>query len=514
MQGTYYLGVDIGTTSTKAVLFSQSGKVVSSHYCEYPLLTPTPLIAEQDPNLIFNAVIKAIKAAICKSAVKKEQLAFISFSSAMHSVMAVNKDGQPLTNSITWADSRSAPWSEKIKTEMNGHDIYRRTGTPIHPMSPLSKITWLRYEQPDIFECTYKFISIKEFVFYKLFNKFVVDYSIASATGMFNLNSLDWDDEALRIAGITKKQLSDIVSTTYSLTGMKREYANYMDFLSTTPFIIGASDGVLSNVGMNAIDKGVVAMTIGTSGAIRAVVDEPITDPEGRFFCYALTDKHWVIGGPVNNGGIILRWVREQFANAEVEKAVCSTNQDPYDVLSDLALQIAPGSDGLLFLPYLSGERAPLWDANARGTFFGLGLHHNKEHMIRAVFEGVVLNLYHVRNTLQAYIGTPTKLLATGGFARSKLWRQMVADIFNQEVQVPESFESSCLGAVILGMYAVGDIPSLKEASAFIGTTNSHIPIDEHVKVYQELIPIYINVSAQLQDQYEQIASFQQKWIQ
>ncbi|RID82996.1 gluconokinase [Peribacillus asahii] len=509
---SYYLGVDIGTTSTKAVLFGDKGTVISTHHSGYPLFSPSPSVAEQDPDEIFRAVKEAIKGALRKGSVAPSQLELVSFSAAMHSVIAIDDNGNPLTHCITWADSRATSWAEKIKNELNGLEIYRRTGTPIHPMSPLAKIAWLRTDYPEVFNKTSKFIGIKEYVFYKFFDRYVVDYSIASATGMFNLEQLTWDKEALQVAGITEEQLSDLVPTTFTLTGLKQEFANELGLSSQTPFVIGASDGVLSNLGVNAIEPGVVAVTIGTSGAIRAVTNKPVTDPKGRIFCYALTENHWVVGGPVNNGGMAFRWVRDELASSEVETAK-RLGMDSYEVLTKIATRVSPGSDGLIFHPYLAGERAPLWNANARGSFFGLGLHHKKEHMVRAVLEGVILNLYSVMLALQEMIGVPTKIQATGGFARSELWRQMMADIFNQEVTVPESFESSCLGAIILGMYALGKIEDFSIVSEWVGSTHAHQPIDENVDIYQDLIAIYIRVFRALESEYEAIAGFQHKWM-
>lgn len=512
MKQSFYLGVDIGTTSTKAILYTKLGEVVTSYTINYPLHTPNPLVAEQDPDEIVDAVLGTIRETMRKSDISTDQLNFISFSSAMHSLIAVDQDGSLLTNSITWADTRSAEYAKKIKEEHNGHEIYLRTGTPIHAMSPLAKLVWLKEEKPAIFEKATKFISIKEYVFYKLFGNFVVDYSIASATGLFNLQALDWDAEALQLAGVTREQLSKIVPTTYKMTGVKQEYQSYMGIDGKVPFIIGASDGVLSNLGVNAIDPGVVAVTIGTSGAIRTVYNEPKTDPKGRIFCYALTENHWVIGGPVNNGGIILRWLRDEFAAAEVETAK-RLNIDPYDVLTKIASGVNPGSDGLLFHPYMTGERAPLWNANARGSFFGLSIHHKKQHMIRAVLEGTIYNLYTVLLALEELTGEPTRIQATGGFARSEMWRQLMADIFDKPVIVPESFESSCLGAVVLGMYATGEIDDFSIVSEMVGNTNTHYPVEETTAVYRELLPIYIRLSRVLNDEYESIAAFQKKYL-
>ncbi|HEY2420564.1 MAG TPA: gluconokinase, partial [Neobacillus sp.] len=502
MKTKYVIGVDIGTTSAKSVLYTKDGTVISNNGIEYPLFSPTPETAEQNPEEIFWAVINSVKKTMQESHVQPEDILCVSFSSAMHSLIAVDPYGKPLTECITWADNRSSDWVEKIKTEMNGHEIYRRTGTPIHPMSPLSKLVWLRNDYTELFSKSDKFISIKEYIFYKLFGKYVVDYSIASATGLFNIFTLTWDDEALKIAGVTPDQLSEPVPTTYRLTGMDETLAKEMNLLPTTPFVIGAGDGVLSNLGVDAIEPGVVAVTIGTSGAIRAVTDRPITDPKGRIFCYALTENHWVIGGAVNNGGMIFRWARDQLGDLEATVAK-RLGKDPYDVLTEIADRVTPGADGLLFHPYLAGERAPLWDSNARGSFFGLGMHHKKEHLIRAVLEGVIFNLYTVLLALKELIGEPKKIHATGGFARSELWRQMMADIFNQDVHIPESFESSCLGAAILGLYSMGEIDDLNVVSEMIGATYHHTPISENVSIYEDLIPIYIRVSRRLREEYE-----------
>lgn len=512
MNTKYVIGVDIGTTSTKSVLFTKEGRIISTHGVEYPLYSPTPETAEQDPDLIFTAVIESIKETMQKGKIPVEDLLCVSFSSAMHSLIAVDRNGHPLTQCITWADNRSSEWAKKISEEMDGHSLYLRTGTPIHPMSPLAKLTWIKHEFPVIAASAYKFISIKEYVFYKLFGRYVIDYSIASATGLFNLKDLDWDKGALEVAGVTRDKLSELVPTTYHLSGLAEVFANELGIMKNTPFVVGASDGVLSNLGVNAIKPGVVAVTIGTSGAIRAVTNKPVTDPKGRIFCYALTEDLWVIGGAVNNGGMIFRWARDQLGASEIEAAK-RLGIDSYELLTELASKVNPGSDGLLFHPYLAGERAPLWDANARGSYFGLSLHHKREHMIRALLEGVIFNLYTVQLALAELIGKPEQIHATGGFARSGLWRQMMADIFNQEVSVPESIESSCLGAAILGMYGIGEIDSLDVVSKMVGGSHRHMPIHENVEVYSELSPIFIRISRMLKDEYQNITDFQKKHI-
>ncbi|MEH7298930.1 gluconokinase [Neobacillus drentensis] len=507
----YMLGIDIGTTSTKAVLFSEQGEVFQQENIGYPLYTPDISTAEQDPDEIFNAVTSAIAKIMKHHSHKK--LSFVSFSSAMHSLIAIDENDEPLTPCITWADNRSEAWAHKIKDKLNGHEVYKRTGTPIHPMSPLSKITWLVNERPEIATKAKKYIGIKEYIFKKYFDQYVVDYSLASAMGMMNLKKLDWDEEALMIAGITRDQLSTLVPTTEIFTNCNPELAKQMGIDPQTPFVIGASDGVLSNLGVNAIGKGEIAVTIGTSGAIRTIIDQPQTDEKGRIFCYALTDKHWVIGGPVNNGGMVLRWIRDEFAASEVETAK-RLGIDPYDVLTKIAERVRPGAEGLLFHPFLAGERAPLWNPDVRGSFFGLTLSHKKEHMIRAALEGVIFNLYTVFLALiECMEGPVTRIQATGGFARSDVWRQMMSDIFDLEVVVPESYESSCLGACILGLYATGKIDSFEVVSEMIGSTHKHAPKEEAAKEYRQLVPIFINLSRALEEDYTRIANYQRSLI-
>lgn len=510
---SYYLGIDIGTTSTKAVLFDKQGKATGSGAVFYPLHTPNQLVAEQDPEEIFRAVLNSVREAIRKSGIPAESLKLVSFSAAMHSLMAVGKDGELLTKSITWADTRSARQAKKLKEERIGHSIYLRTGTPIHAMSPLSKLVWLQEEEAEIFGQAEKFIGIKEFVFHKLFGEYVIDHSLASATGLFNLKNLYWDKVALEAAGVGAERLSRLVPTTHQMSGVAPEYAAFMGIREDVPFVIGASDGVLANLGVGAIEPGVTAVTIGTSGAIRTVSQKPETDPKGRTFCYALTENHWIVGGPVNNGGIVLRWLRDEFASSEVETAK-RLGIDPYDVLTQIASTVNAGSNGLLFHPFLTGERAPLWDANARGSFFGLSIHHQKRHMVRAVLEGIVFNLYTVLLAVEELTGESVHIRASGGFARSAMWRQLMADVFGKPVAVPESFESSCLGAVVLGMYATGDIKDFSIVSEMIGETHIHHPDAAASEVYRGLLPIYIRLSRLLTEEYESIAEFQRKHME
>ena len=500
----YIIGVDIGTTGTKSVLFTPDGQAIRKALVEYPLHSPTPAAAVQDPAQIFQAVLSTVQQVTTQS--EPAQVMGLSFSSAMHSLIAVSADGSLLTPSITWADNRAARWAETLQAA--GQEIYRRTGTPIHPMSPLVKLIWLRHEHPEIFQAAARFISIKEYVLHRLLGQYWVDYSLASGTGLFNLTQLAWDSGALELAQITADQLSLPVPTTQILSGMAEDLARQMGLLPDTPVVIGASDGVLSNLGLGAVSPGQVAVTLGTSGAVRAVVERPITDPQSGLFCYALTEKHWVVGGAVNNGGILLRWLRDQFWEAET-LAARRLGQDPYDQLMQLAATAAPGANGLLFHPYLLGERAPLWDANARGSFFGLTLRHGKADLLRAGLEGVLFNMQLVLQALQDFTGETRQIQATGGFARSAFWRQMMADIFNQPVTIPEQYESSCLGAAVLGLYALRQIDSLVVDPALLGAKYQHWPQLDQVARYQKILPVYARLLELFRSEYAAIAQLQ-----
>ncbi|MDR0885658.1 MAG: gluconokinase [Clostridiales Family XIII bacterium] len=510
-----FIGVDIGTTSTKSVAFSSSGKDLFKSNIEYPLYQKVPEMAEQDPDEIFSAVIESLYQVVAQvkvnyPEVREDDIKLVSFSSAMHSLILLDKNYTPLTNVITWADNRSEKYVAPLKESGKGKEIFLRTGTPIHPMSPLLKLIWLKNDEKELFDKASYFVGIKEYVHYRLTGELKVDYSIASATGLFNLKNLAWDEEALKITGVKETQLAVPVETTYQFEKLREAYAEIIGISDRVPFVIGASDGCLSNLGVNAIKPGEVALTIGTSGAVRVVIDEPRVDENERLFCYALTKDKWVIGGPVNNGGIVFRWIRDTFY--EAEKTISdSRGEDVYDVMTQAAANLPAGSEGLICLPFLGGERAPLWDANARGTYFGLTRAHGRDHILRATLEGIVFNLYTVLQAVEETSGKSVSIKATGGFARSSVWRQILSDVFDREVVIPESYESSCLGAVVLGMYGLGIVDSLEVVGDMVGVTNAHKPISQNADVYKELYVIYKNVNELLKTQYRSIAEFQRK---
>jgi gluconokinase len=510
MNPTYFIGVDVGTTSTKAIVFSASGVSKGIGNQGYPLLTPHPSWAEQEPEAIFIAVITAVHDAINQAQISASEVAAVGFGAATHSLIAVDPEGYPLTHAIIWADNRSALQVKRLKKSGKGYELYQCTGAPMHPSSFVAKLLWMQEQDPETFKKAAKFVSLKEYILHQLFGEYVVDYSIASATGLFNPEKLDWDEEALAIAELKRNQLSQLVPTTHILRGLKPYYAEAMGLAINTPVVVGANDGALANLGVGAITPDQMAITIGTSAAVRTVSHKPLIDPKERTFCYALTQNYWIIGGPSNNGGIVLRWLRDQFCQAEVAQAK-QLGLDPYELMIEAAAAVSAGAEGLIFLPFLSGERSPYWNANARGSFFGLGLHHQRSHLIRAVLEGILFSVYSIYLALQNLAGSAPVIRASGGFARSKIWRQMMADVFQAEVLVPEVYEGSSFGAAVLAMHAVGAMANLEEVQQLIHITYCHQPNPQHASIYRELFEIYESLYQNTVDEAARLAAYQVK---
>ena len=503
----YVIGVDIGTSSTKSVLFDSHGKQIARSARKYALSSPEPGAAEQNPDDILQAATQTVAEVMASSGINSKQLIGISFSAAMHTLLLIDKENQPITPMYTWADNRSDRWADYVKENSDAENLYQRTGLPAHPMSPLVKLVWLRHEYPELFDQAARIVSIKEYVLWHWCGDWIIDHSMATTTGLLELRSLNWDSEALALAGIQPQQLSRLVPTTHRLTNIHPDYAQKMGVSTDTSVVVGASDGVLSNLGVGAISPGTAAITIGTSGAVRQAVTQPITESSAQLFCYALAEDLWVMGGAVNNGGIALQWSRDGLMPYSVPPAEKNlSNPEPsastYERLTKMAQTVSPGAEGLIFHPYLLGERAPLWDAQARASFFGLGRHHTQSHLVRAVLEGVLYNLHTVFAALEQAGGKVTKLRASGGFARSELWQQMLADIFDRTIEVPEVIESSALGAAVLALYALGEWESLAQIEEKVAIAQTKTPIAKNVHRYRQLLPIYNSLLAGFTEQY------------
>ncbi len=505
-----FIGLDIGTTSTKAFLYDPEGVIYGKGEAGYSLSVPLPGRAEQQPTDIIHAIITALKLAMENAGAHAGQIEAVGVSTAMHSLMAVDQEGKAITPLMTWADNRSVKQVQALRREGTAKILYEMTGTPNHPMSPLTKLIWMREEAQDLFKKAYRFISIKEYIIFQLFGSFTVDVSVASATGLYDIKQMKWSIEAMETAGIRPDQLGEVVPVTTILRGLKSEYATACGLSQDTPWVIGASDGALANVGVGATISGQTAVTIGTSGAIRSFANRPLLDPKGKTFCYAFSEERWLIGGPTNNGGIALQWFLDQFGIDHGQAAVLE-GKDAIQALIDMASTITPGAEGLLFLPYLSGERAPYWNADARGTFFGVSLHHGKPHFARAVIEGVLFALHGVEEALVDMNGRSEVLMASGGFARSSIWTQMLADVSGTRVIVPDTYEASAFGAAVIAMVAMGTLPNIDAVTDKINMLRTHEPNRLHTEQYQEMYQLYKAIYASLEPSFTVMAEYQRK---
>lgn len=489
---SYILGIDIGTTNTKAVAYDLRGKPIAQANNSYPFISPHEGYHELDPRVLFTAVTGVMKSVL--DILRRNEILGVCFSSAMHGLIAVDEQCNPLTNMITWADLRSSEYAMRLKYSDVGHRLYERTGTPVHPMSPLCKLMWMKDNQPEIFNSAHKFISIKEYIFFHFFGEFIIDHSVASSTGLFDIYDLTWNNEALTTAGITKEKLSALVKPTHVITGLSENYATLFGLNAATPFVIGASDGCLAHIGSNALGSGDVSLTIGTSGAVRMMVNKPAFDAKHRIFNYVMMDNLYLSGGPLNNGGNVMQWFAKGFLQKEFSKA------EEFEEFIAEACAVTPGSDGLVFLPYIYGERAPVWDADARGIFFGVSAVHTSAHFMRAIMEGISFALLEILHTIEESIGKAENIYASGGFIRSVKWKKLLADVIGRKICITHAEDSSAMGAAMMAMLALGLKNDIHEMQSFFSVKEIHQPDLAHHEVYMRNFGVYSKLYAKFKE--------------
>ena len=325
---------------------------------------------------------------------------------------------------------------------------------------------------------------------------------------MYNERTLQWDDEILAYAGVTKEQMPPVVSTTYSHP-LTAEAAKKLHVPAGLPVVIGATDGVLVNVGVGAVAPGQLSGTIGTSGALRMLTKQPKTDPQMRTWCYNLTDDMWVAGGAINNGGMILRWVRDNICHYG-GSALETLDIDPYDLMTMKAEHVDAGAEGLICLPYFTGERAPYWNSELRGMFFGFSLNHSRSHMIRAVMEGICYSLNSVMKAL-AEFGEVKDIRVSGSFTKSRLWLQILADVLKQPITLPDNSEGAAFGAAVLGFISSGKLKSIADTAHLVHPKRVYTPIPENAAIYTELYDIFVRLYDKLQPEFADITAYQNK---
>lgn len=462
------IGLDIGTTSLKAVVYATSGTQIASTSMRVDTTYDDAGAATQDAEQIYAGVLDVLKQAM--KAIEKTGLPVkaIGFSSAMHSLIPLAKDGTPLGAAMTWLDARPHKEAQTLWRDPRGQSIYARTGTPVHAMAPLAKLVWLKHSEPDTFSRAKRFISIKEYVWYRWFGVFEVDHAIASATGLFDIHTFDWSDEALSYADVRPEQLSTPVATNYSRRAHEASDLATCNMPGDVVVCIGGSDGVLSNLAAGALDAQTLVLTVGTSLALRTGASRPAVDVETRSFCYVLDESHFVVGGPSNSGGVVLDWLYRNVMTRQSSDNPSDDDAQAFARLCEMAGEIGHAGhnaghnpvsaavddevddEDLFFIPYINGERAPIWDERASGTFFGLKSYQNQTHLMRAAMEGILFNAYWIAEGLFRQVGRPKRMIVSGKLFHNAWVRRFVADLFGAQIVSEENVDGATYGAAIL----------------------------------------------------------------
>lgn len=499
--------IELGTNAVRIFAFDMNGNTIGSMKGSYPTFHTEPDYSEQDPEQIFITMLYVLKNLLTeKIHPHKYKVVSICFSASMHSVLAIDDHGVPLGNVITWADNRGKAEAHELKKSGLGKKLYINTGTPIHPMSPLVKITWIKNHDPQRFNKTSKFLSIKSYIIQQLTGEYCIDYSLASATGLLNIHTIKWEAEALAHAGITQDKLPELAPVFHTPGKLRKEYQKSLGLSGSTKILLGSSDGCMATLGAGVWSEGKATITIEDSGAVRVVGKEVIRDEKQRFFNYLLTENCYVSGGPTNNGGVVFEWFAKQFGDF----------RGPYDIeftMENLIMEaskVAVGSDGLLFLPYLLGERAPIWNANARGSYFGLNIKHERQHFIRATIEGILYEIYSIGKTLEEHRSIQS-LSVNGSFASIPFCTQMIADMFNKPVTINKNSNSASFGSFLMSATDLGKYKNLEEAARAIVLTDTSKPDMKNHATYQQYIDIFTRLTSKLADEFEDIAKLQQK---
>ncbi len=425
----------------------------------------------------------------------------LCLSGAMHGLLALDARDQPLAPVYTWADSQSEKQAARLKQDCDSHTLYSRTGCPIHSTYFPAKIQWLKECQPAVYKAAARFVSVKEFVIHELTGRWVIDTSLASGTGLLNIHTQDWDELALQAAEIRREHLSLLVPPTTKIDRLVSRAADDLGLPVDTSVIVGANDAALSSLGVGAVNPHVLVIMIGTSGAVRLLTDQPRLDERERTWCYVLDKTHYLVGGAINNAGIALNWFADGFVKPQ--------DDGTYDRLIQEAAQIGPGANGLVFLPFLAGERNPGWNAKARGVLFGLSLHHGRAHVVRAILESVAYRLRSVFEAVEELTGPAVEIRASGGFLRSPLWVQILADALGRPIGVPLTRNTSAIGAALLGWHALGEMDDLQQVADMAPLTATVQPDAQVHAVYSRMYRLYGRLYHQLADEFAEISEIQ-----
>ena len=498
MHLNYLMGIDIGTTGVKIILISEKGKLIQSLTEEYPLITPKPGWAEQNPSDWWNATVKCIKNIISKSSVNvKKEITGIGLTGQMHGAVFLDKNNKVIFPAILWCDQRTVEECVEITEKIGKEKVFEITCNPVLTGFQAPKIIWLRKNKPECYEKVRKILLPKDYIRFCLTGEFATDVSDASGTSLFDVNKRKWSKEILGKLDIPEDFLPPSFESTEITGEITKSVAEITGLKEGTPVAAGGGDQAAGGVGNGIVEEGLVSVTIGTSGVVFAHSEKVVVDPKRRLhtFCHAVPGK-WHLMGVMLSAGGSFRWFRDILG------------KDPYELLTNEAGKVPAGCEGLLFLPYLTGERCPYPDPNARGVFFGISLKHTKAHLIRAVMEGVTFGLKDsVEIMKEIHLPLGRSFRTSGGGGKSKFWCRMQADIFNKSIVRLTSEEGPSFGAAILAGVGTGVYENVPSACKnLLKKHDSFAPRKGNIPVYEKIYPLYQELYFRLKKSFDTLS--------
>jgi xylulokinase len=498
--GSLILAHDLGTTGNKASLFDASGHLLASATSAYDTAYPRAAWAEQDPADWWDAVASSTRQLFAQSAVAPEDVAVVSFSGQMMGCLPVDDRGMPLRSAIIWADQRAEAEAEHLAAALSPERVYRITGHRASASYTAAKILWLRQHQPDIFRQAHRFLQAKDYAVFRLTGLYATDYSDASGTNLFDLQERRWSDEILDSLDLAPELLPSAVPSSTVVGYVTQAAAEETGLRAGTPVVIGGGDGACATAGAGVVQRGDAYCYIGSSSWIAFVSRDPLYDPLQRTFTFAHLDPAYLFPtGTMQCAGGSFDWL-ERLLRGDAE-----TRQ--YAELDALAANVEPGAEGLLFLPYLIGERSPHWNPRARGSFVGLTMAHGRAEMARAVLEGVALNLRIILDAFRQQGAPIRELRVIGGGARSPLWRQILADVLNLPLlRAQLTVEATSLGAAVAGGVGVGLFDGYDVVHDLVALQPAEAPRPDVTRRYDEVYDLFNDAYGALAPIYDRIA--------
>ena len=503
----YLLGIDIGTSGTKTVLFDETGKTITSALEEYPLYQPNIGWAEQDPEDWWKASCDGIRKVLTKSGINPADVSGIGLSGQMHGMVLLDAENKVLRRSIIWCDQRTTAECAQITSLVGEKRLIEITANPALVGFTASKIMWVKNNEPAVFEKIRKILLPKDYVRFRLTGEFATEVSDASGMQLLDVPGRCWSGEVLSKLGIDRNWLADVYESQVVSAKVNNEAASLTGLKPGTPVVGGGGDQAAGAVGNGIVKPGVVSSTIGTSGVVFAYLDKISIDPKGRVqtFCHAVPDT-WYVMGVTQAAGFSLKWFRDNLCREEMSVAELMET-DPYVLMDQEADKVKAGSNGLIYLPYLIGERTPHLDADAKGVFFGLSTVHKKRDMIRSVMEGVVYSLKDCLGIISGMGVDVNEVRASGGGGKSKLWKQMQADIFGVPITTTNSSEGPALGVALLAGVGTGVYKNVAEAcDTAIQAKNIQQPDESNVSIYSKYYELYGKLYNSLKNDYKELS--------